>query len=157
MTEESLPLDGVHEDDRVNVGNVITVIKALRKCVSWAVTPSGGAYEVMAMLDSKREAELAVTLQDMELIQQVDPLRVTHVGVQVSSPDSTFLTRIRVPSRDILVFIEGPPMCVCAGLQPLLPASQGPRPLPARHARGAGHRAHPQAAQVVFVKIKNKS
>jgi len=85
MTEESLPLDGVHEDDRVNVGNVITVIKALRKCVSWAVTPSGGAYEVMAMLDSKREAELAVTLQDMELIQQVDPLRVTHVGVQVSS------------------------------------------------------------------------
>ena len=74
-------LDGVLDDDRPNVRNVIYVLHALKLCMSWSVTPKNQGYEVTGNMDSKVNSE--IEMRDMELIRNVDPLRVTSVSVRV--------------------------------------------------------------------------
>ena len=74
-------LDGVLEEDRPNVRNVIYLLHGLKLCISWSVTPKNQGYEVTGSIDSK--ANLDIERRDMECIHRVDPLRVTSVGVHI--------------------------------------------------------------------------
>lgn len=74
-------LDGVLEEDRPNVRNVIYVLNALKLCSSWSVTPKNQGYEVSGTVDCKNNVE--IELRDLELIKRVDTLRVTSVGLRI--------------------------------------------------------------------------
>jgi hypothetical protein len=80
MTSEPV-LDGVLEEDRVTVRNIIYVLYALKLCSSWSVTPKNQGYEVTGLIDTKTSSE--VELRDMELIKRVDPLRISSVSARV--------------------------------------------------------------------------
>jgi hypothetical protein len=74
-------LDGVVEEDRANVRNVIYVLHARKMCHSWSVTPKNQGYEVVGLVDTKSNFE--IELGDMELIKRVDPLRVNEIALRV--------------------------------------------------------------------------
>jgi hypothetical protein len=75
-------LDGVLEEDRSNVRNIIYVLHALKLCSSWSVTPKNQGYEIVGLMDSKAVNQ-EVEFRDMELIKRVDPLRVHSVCARV--------------------------------------------------------------------------
>ena len=75
-------LDGVHDDDRMNVRNVIYLLDALKLCQSWSVTSKDQGYEVLGSVDTKAGKTTEIVLKDLELITKVDPLRVTSAGVR---------------------------------------------------------------------------
>jgi hypothetical protein len=74
-------LDGVLEEDRPNVRNVIYVLHALKLCSSWSVTPKNQGYEVAGTVDCKAGVE--IELRDLELVRRVDPLRITSVAFRI--------------------------------------------------------------------------
>jgi len=98
-------LDGVLEDDRANVRNVIYVLHALKLCMSWSVTPKNQGYEVTGSMDSKTNTE--IELRDMELIRKVDPLRITSVCARVlGGPNPTFTLAVYVLRKSEPVVLE---------------------------------------------------
>jgi hypothetical protein len=90
-------LDGVHEEDRPTVRNVIYVMHALKLCLSWSVTPKNQGYEVTGSIDARPATVTDIELRDMELIRKVDPLRVTSVATRVLGGSS--------PTLSLTVFI----------------------------------------------------
>lgn len=85
-------LDGVHDEDRPNVRNVIYVMHALKLCLSWSVTPKNQGYEVTGSIDTRPATVTDIELRDMELIRKVDPLRVTSVATRVLGGSSPILS-----------------------------------------------------------------
>jgi hypothetical protein len=88
-------LDGVQEEDRPNVRNVIYLLYGLKLCISWSVTPKNQGYEVTGSVDCK--ANLDIERRDMECIHKVDPLRVTSVSVHILGGNS--------PTVSLVVFV----------------------------------------------------
>lgn len=88
-------LDGVLDDDRANVRNVIYVMHALKMCKTWSVVPKDRGYEIVGMVDT--ETCQQVELRDMELLKKVDHLRVDSVSVRLISGPA--------PTLSIFVFI----------------------------------------------------
>lgn len=86
MTSEPV-LDGVLEDDRVTVRNIVYLLFALKMCSSWSVTPKSQGYEVVGIIDTKSNTE--IELRDMELIKRVDPLRINSVSARVIGGQNT--------------------------------------------------------------------
>lgn len=98
-------LDGVQDEDRGNVRNVIYVLHALKLCVSWSVAPKNQGYEVTGTVDSKNNID--IELRDLELIKRVDPLRVTSVGMRVlPGPNPTISMVIFVLRKSEPVVLE---------------------------------------------------
>lgn len=98
-------LDGVLDEDRQTVRNVIYVLHALKLCQSWSVTPSSQGYEVVGTVDTK--ANTTVELRDLELIRKVDPLRVTSAGARViGGTNPTFSVIVTVLRRSEPVVLE---------------------------------------------------
>jgi hypothetical protein len=88
-------LDGVLEEDRPTVRNVIYVLHALKLCLSWSVTPKNQGYEVTGSVDTRANTDME--LRDMELIRKVDPLRVTSICARVLGG--------AVPTVSLVVFV----------------------------------------------------
>jgi hypothetical protein len=88
-------LDGVLEEDRATVRNVIYVLHALKLCLSWSVTPKNQGYEVTGSVDTRTNTD--IELRDMELIRKVDPLRVTSICSRVLGGT--------VPTISLVVFV----------------------------------------------------
>lgn len=98
-------LDGVLDEDRQTVRNVIYVLHALKLCQSWSVTPNSQGYEVVGTVDTK--ANTTVELRDLELIRKVDPLRVTSAGARViGGTNPTFSVIVTVLRRSEPVVLE---------------------------------------------------
>lgn len=105
-------LDGVAEEDRATVRNVIYVLHAVRLCVSWSVTPKDRGYEVVGMTDPKVVSEIG--LCDLDLIKRVDLLRVQTVvvrfGQQTPASVVIFILRKSEPvvleEQDVIVQIQ---------------------------------------------------
>jgi hypothetical protein len=98
-------LDGVQDEDRANVRNVIYVLHALKLCVSWSVTPKNQGYEIVGTVDSKINQE--IELRDMELIKRVDTLRVSTVALRVmGGPCSTVSVAVYVLRKSEPVVLE---------------------------------------------------
>lgn len=82
---ESL-LTKVHEDDRVLVGNVIRTMQVLRThdfVHNFEVVSNQKGYDVIGTLSKSFDRELIVTAADFEVLQSVNPTRVSTVMVQV--------------------------------------------------------------------------
>ena len=98
-------LDGVLDEDRPNVRNVIYVLHALKLCMSWSVTPKNQGYEVTGSMDSKSNTE--IEMRDMELIKKVEPLRVTAGSVRVlGGANPTFTLAVYVLRKSEPVVLE---------------------------------------------------
>lgn len=77
-----LALQGVHEEDRPVVRNVIRaieVIKAEKLFTSWTCTVHKGFYIITAYM---ADGDWELGLKEIELVQEVNPLRVVSVSVQ---------------------------------------------------------------------------
>ena len=109
MTETSRPfneptLDGVLEEDRPTVGNVITVLRKLKLCSAWSAISKNQGYEVIGTVDTKNNTE--VFMADMELIKTIDPLRVTSVSVRVlggTTPTFTLVVFVLRKSEPVVL------------------------------------------------------
>jgi hypothetical protein len=89
-------LDGVLDEDRMNVRNVIYMLHSLKLCKSWSALPKNKGYEVIGMVESANVPE--IELREMELLKRVDPLRISTVSVRmISGPPVTF---------SIVVFVQ---------------------------------------------------
>lgn len=98
-------LDGVLEDDRANVRNVIYVLHARQMCHSWSVTPKTRWYEVVGLVDTKKDCE--IELGDLELIKKVDPLRVNLISLRVlGGQNATLSLAINVLRKSEPVVLE---------------------------------------------------
>lgn len=98
-------LDGVLEEDRPNVRNVIYVLHSLKICKSWSALPKNQGYEVVGMIDT--DACQEVDLRDMELLKQVDPLRVSTVATRlICGPPATFSVVVFVLRKSEPVVLE---------------------------------------------------
>jgi len=73
-------LDGVADEDRATVRDLIYVVNALKGFVSWAVKPEDHWYELVALTDAKSNTEIG--WHDLDLIKAVDRLRVDYVAVR---------------------------------------------------------------------------
>ena len=63
-------LDGVLEEDRPTVRNVIYVLHALKLCQSWSVTAKNQGYEVVGSVDTRVNS--TIESRDLELIRKVE-------------------------------------------------------------------------------------
>ena len=98
-------LDGVLDEDRITVRNIIYVMHSLKMCKSWSALPKNQGYEVVGMVDDSTYPE--VDLRELELFKRVDPLRVTNVSVRMtSSPPVTFNVVVFVLCKSEPVVIE---------------------------------------------------
>lgn len=100
-------LDGVQDEDRQTVRNVIYVLHALKLCLSWSVTPKNQGYEVTGSVDTRPGNVTDIELRDMELIRKVDPLRVTMVSTRIlGGPSPTFSLVVFVLRKSEPVVLE---------------------------------------------------
>lgn len=100
-------LDGVLEEDRATVRNVIYMLHALKLCVSWSVSPKSQGYEILGSVDTKPGVSTDIELRDMELIRKVDPLRITSICSRVlGGPNATFSLVVFVMRRSEPVLLE---------------------------------------------------
>lgn len=98
-------LDGVLEEDRVTVRNIIYVMHSLKMCKSWSALPKNQGYEVIGMVDDSTYPE--VDLRELDLFRRVDPLRVNNVSVRMtSSPPVTFSVVVFVLRKSEPVVLE---------------------------------------------------
>jgi len=100
-------LDGVKEEDRVLVRDVITLMSTLQHpgqlCKGWNVNPIGTThYEVNGLIDTTH-GEWEVFIEDLELLQRLDPLRVKNVSVRVAGQAAQ--VRVTVLSRTERVMV----------------------------------------------------
>ena len=89
-------LDAVKSEDRVMVLDVLRVMQGLKCCSTYAVNPAARGYEVLGWMHSDHDAE--VTLEQLDLIAQVNSLRVKPVGVRVHAALNKVCVRVRIIS-----------------------------------------------------------
>jgi hypothetical protein len=98
-------LDGVLEEDRSTVRNIIYVMHSFKMCKSWSVLPKDHGYEVVGMVDSNSSPE--IELRDMELLKRADPLRVSTVSARmIGGPPVTFSIVVFVLRKSEPVVLE---------------------------------------------------
>jgi hypothetical protein len=94
-------LTAVKEEDKMNVRNVIYILLSLKICSLWNVNAVAQGYEIVGLLYTDKE--LSVDITDLELLKQVDPLRVQRVAV-------CFMAGMNAPSVKIRVLAHGEPI-----------------------------------------------
>ncbi len=98
-------LDGVLEEDRANVRNVIYVLHSLKMCKSWSALPKNQGYEVVGIIDTETCQE--VEARDMELLKRVDPLRISTVATRlICGPPVTFSIVVFILRKSEPVVLE---------------------------------------------------
>jgi hypothetical protein len=96
-------LDGVLEEDRTTVKNLIYVMHSFKMCKSWSVLPKNHGYEVIGMIDPSHEIEL----RDLELLKSVDTLRVHSICVRmISGPVCAFSIVVMVLRKTEPIILE---------------------------------------------------
>ena len=89
-------LDAVKSEDKMRVLDVLRVMQGLKCCSTYAVNPAARGYEVLGWMHSDHDAE--VTLEQLDLIAQVNSLRVKPVGVRVHAALNKVCVRVRIIS-----------------------------------------------------------
>lgn len=98
-------LDGVLEDDRPTVRNIIYVLHSFKMCKSWSALPKDKGYEVVGMVESASCPE--IDLRDLEMLKTVDPLRISSITVKmIAGPPVTFSIVIFVMRKSEPVVLE---------------------------------------------------
>jgi hypothetical protein len=103
MTEPAL--QGVKQEYRVLVRNVIYMLHACkhpdRLCVSWTVSNTRNGYDVTGFMDPAKDFE--VWKEDLELIAQVDPLRVQSISIRKSGETPQILIKVLSKSEPVML------------------------------------------------------
>ena len=93
-------LDGVHEEDRIIVRNVVAAlqtVKAEKVLSSWTVgTPTEGCYLVTAYLIDGVDCDFSV--RELEIVHDVSPLRVKSVCV--GKHGSRIVIKVQIMDRN---------------------------------------------------------
>jgi hypothetical protein len=102
---EEPALDGVSEEDRRTVRNVIYVVHALKLCISWSVAAKNQGYEITGIINNNTNTE--IHQRDMEAIRCVDPLRVNSISTRVlGGVNPTFTLVVHVLRKSEPVVLE---------------------------------------------------
>ena len=105
MTEPSL--QGVKQDDRVLVRNVLYILHACkhpeRLCTSWSVTNmrTGAGYEIIGLIDQSKDYE--IFKEDFDLIKLADTLRVQSISIRKSGDALQIVIRVLSKSEPIMM------------------------------------------------------
>jgi hypothetical protein len=91
-------LKDVPQDDRTLVGNVIKTMHILRKGEDFIsnieICPNRKGYDVIGTLSNSLDKELIISNTDFEVIQSVNPTRISTVMVQVSNKAVELVVRV---------------------------------------------------------------
>lgn len=79
-TDLEAKLVAVKSEDKPLVMDVIRVVQAFKACSDYTVNPAPRGYEVLCWV--KTEEELEMALEEVELINEVNPTRVKVVGLR---------------------------------------------------------------------------
>jgi hypothetical protein len=78
-------IDEVRPEDRALIKDVIALLECLQHpnklCKCWTVQTLDQSYEVLATVNTAA-AETEIFLEDLQTLQQLDPLRITSVSVR---------------------------------------------------------------------------
>ena len=105
MTEPSL--QGVKQDDRVMVRNILYLLHACkhpeRMCTSWSVTNmrNGTGYEIIGLIDQSKDYE--IFKEDLDLIKLADTLRVQSISLRKSGDALQIVIRVLSKSEPIMM------------------------------------------------------
>jgi hypothetical protein len=91
-------LEGVHEEDRPIVRNVVAVIEVLKKqklFTSWTCHVGAGFYMVTAHID---DVEFEFSARELETLHEVSPLRVLSVSIHRQGARCSL--KVRVSDRN---------------------------------------------------------
>ena len=91
-------LQGVHEEDRPIVRNVVAAIEHLKKeklFTSWTCTVAKGHYLVTAYIG---DGDWELGARELDVVHEVNPLRVVAVSVQ--SQGGRAAVRVRISDRN---------------------------------------------------------
>jgi hypothetical protein len=105
MTEPTL--QGVKQDDRVLVRNILYLLHACkhpeRMCTSWSVTNmrSGSGYEIIGLIDQSKDYE--IFKEDLDLIKLADNLRVQSISIRKSGDALQIVIRVLSKSEPIMM------------------------------------------------------
>jgi hypothetical protein len=91
------PLDAVKSDDRPMVLDVLRVLQGLKFSSAFTVNLAPRGYEVLGYIHTDSE-QVDVSLEDTELVQQVNPLRVKFMGFRVHAAGASPCVRVRIIS-----------------------------------------------------------
>jgi hypothetical protein len=98
-----IAIEGVHEEDKPIVRNVIAVIEAFKKTKtfsSWSCNVAKGQYIVTAFL---AEGDWEIGSREMDAIYEVNPLRVLSVSVQNQGQRASLKVRISDRNEPIML------------------------------------------------------
>ena len=104
MADISTALVGVEMEDRVLVQEVISVIDTMKLCSAWNVTVMPRGYEIIGWIINKED--INITLDDLDLIQQVNRLRVLIPSVKLHSNLSKACVRVFVISHKEPIMLQ---------------------------------------------------
>lgn len=97
-------LDGVADDDKGTVRDAVYVLYTLKLCSSWSVLAHPRMYELSGFLDLKKDSDF--DLSDLQVIAQVDPLRIRHMGVRVIGASGTVSIWVHIQRKSEPVVLE---------------------------------------------------
>ena len=90
-------LDGVKEEDRALVNDVILLLGKLQHpkvlCKGWNCNPFKGYYEVIGKIDTSH-VDWEVHFDDLELVRKLDLFRIPTVSVRISGGNPQVRVRI---------------------------------------------------------------
>lgn len=89
-------LDAVKLEDRPMVLDVLRVMQGLKYCSAFNVNLAARGYEVLGWIHTDRD--LDVKTEDLDLVQQVNPLRVRVMGFRVHAAGVSPCIRVRIIS-----------------------------------------------------------
>jgi len=96
-------LDGVHEEDRPIVRNVVAVLQVIKKdplFTTWTCHVAKGCYIVTAYID---DVDCEFTARELQTLHDVNPLRVTSVAIQ--RVGTRLSLKVRVSDRNEPIII----------------------------------------------------
>lgn len=89
-------LDAVKPEDRATVRDVLKVMDTLKLCTSWNVQLVQKGYEIHGWVQPRDDKDIA--LEDLEMLEQVNPLRVKLTGIRVYASSNKVCILVRVLS-----------------------------------------------------------
>ena len=105
MDESPEPhMDAVKTEDKPLVRDVIHVIRTLNKCSTWTLNVVPNGYELLCWI--RNQSDTDVTVDELDLIQQVNPLRVQFSGVRFFAATGKAALRVHILSQSEPVMLH---------------------------------------------------
>lgn len=104
MEQDEITLDAVKPEDRSIVRDVVRVMQTLKICTSWSVQVVQKGYEVHGWVQPRDDKD--ISLDDLEMLEQINPLRVNFSGLRVYASPCKVCILVRVLSTNEPVMLH---------------------------------------------------